>query len=116
MRATDLLPVAEPDRQVLLDRRRREPGFVEQGAQLPVGGVEIGEAGRHVDVEHLEFVRDVPRTDPELEPSVGQEVDHRRFLGDMARVPDRRQRDRGADPGPALRAAMAAASTSGWVR
>ena len=86
---------------MLLHRRRREPGFVEQGAQLPVGGIEVGEAGRHVDPEHLELVGDVPGTDPELEPSVGQEVDDRRFLGEVERVPDRRQRHRGADPGPA---------------
>ena len=47
----------------------------------------------------LELARDVPRADAQLETATGEEVDDGRLLGEMERVPDRCQRDRGADPG-----------------
>ncbi len=100
-RAHPQLGAARQRREIALDREVLA-GVIERlaGPQALQDLDRLLEA-RHlrlrVEPEEVELRGEVAQADAELEPAVGEHVDHRRVLGDVHRVLEREQVHRGAD-------------------
>ena len=71
-----------------------------RGWELPERLVHPSPAVLDGAAEHLVLERGEPATDADVDPALGQEVEHRDVLGSHHRVPQREQHDAVPDPHP----------------
>jgi hypothetical protein len=101
-------PAAEQDRRRRIGSRRdpAAPALPQEGLARPGQPQERdGLADRlpavlEAPAEHLELARPVAAADAEDQPAVRRELRHRGVLGELDRVVERREHDRGAEPDP----------------
>ena len=111
-RAGALRPlVAQPDRQRLLRRTRCDLAAGEQPPHFQRDPIGLVEAAGHVDAERVVLRLRIAGAEPELEPALGDQVDHRGFFGEMAGMAKGRKDDGGAEPHALRPRGHAAAST-----